>query len=110
MAQRNKQKTHIKSLAANAAPVDNDIDIPANKSVSLTGMDFIVPGGTGARVLIFIGNSNPTNFMGGSYSDKWQEFKQGVPIEGPKKIRQRLDNSGNPNPAVLGSIIHLEEI
>jgi hypothetical protein len=111
MPRSDKVKPYFKTKAANA-PVDNDdTDIPAGKTIIFKMADFTAPAQQMAGVKIYVGpTGSPNVLVSAAQGDKVVHFPPGQVITGPKTVRLQLDNSNNPNGALLGVALYYEEV
>jgi hypothetical protein len=102
-----KIKRYIKAKGANAAIDDNVLAPPAGKTYAVKAISFTGPG-NGKAACYVLWNSN---IVEAAQSDKFVD-PEGLILEGDgiKQLVCRLDNSNNPDGALLGIIIYYEEL
>ena len=104
-------KRHIKLKAGNALVDNDDFSIPAGKTIVISALDFSAPTGANAGVKVYVGDPTPNALIALAQSDKYVLLPPGEGvIDGPMTIRCQLDNSNNPNGALLGVTIYYEDV
>lgn len=106
-----KTVRHIKTKGALAAVDNKDVSIPSNKTVFIKAIDYTAPANQAAGCSVFLDPSGSNTRVSASQGDKYVSYPEpGIEINGPKDIRLQLDNSSNPNGALLGVVVYYEEL
>ena len=103
---------YYKTKAASAAVDNLDLNIPANKTVIITAIDFTAPAQQQAGLKVLVGpTGSPTTVVAAAQGDKFITIPQADgQIVGPMTFRIQLDNSQNSLGAFLGCSVYYEEL
>lgn len=101
---------HFKTVGANAAVDNKDLDIISGETIIFKMIDFTAPAQESAGVKVIFDPLGTNIIIAASQGDKVLHLPPGQSITGPAKIRLQLDNSNNPNGALLGVAVYYEKV